>query len=94
MRPSNNFRDNQPYLSQSQSDQRQSRPAIFSPTKLKRKPLYFSILSILFFVKLRKSMKRRRHREKILEEWYNTECTYNLDLNIAMQNIRNPMQKS
>lgn len=51
-------------------------------------------LALLLIVKLRKSMKRRKHREKILEEWFNTECTYNLDLRIAFNNIRVPMEQA
>jgi hypothetical protein len=48
---------------------------------------------VLFLKKVKKSIKKKKHREKILEEWYNTESSYNLDLKIAVNQIRKPMEE-
>lgn len=54
--------------------------------------MYSYAVCILVIVKIKKWIKKHRHRDRVLDEWLRTERSYNFDLNIAIDFIKKPMQ--
>lgn len=65
-------------------------------TSGKRKPesVWLSTTYVLMFIRrVRKNMKKTKHRNNVLNEWLNTEKSYYNDLNTALSLIKKPMRE-
>ena len=62
-----------------------------SSPRVQRKGRYLCYFMILAVVKMRRRSKRSRHRKYVLQEWLNTQRSYNVDLNLAIKYIKEPL---
>ena len=56
-----------------------------------KKNRYTSYFVILAIIKMRRRSKRSRHRRYVLQEWLQTERSFNTDLTLAIEHIKAPL---
>ena len=59
--------------------------------QIKKKGRYLSFFMVLAIVKMRRRSKKSRHRKYVLQEWLNTQRSFNVDLNLAIKHIKEPL---
>lgn len=60
----------------------------------KQKGRYTAFFVATMIGKLKRRIKKTRHRRYVLEEWLTTERNYHSDLSLAIDHIKQPMMRA